>query len=168
MAKNGHFLWNFKPILDIFYCGHIYVSNGRSWGTTSRPHLGDLVMNLFFTLGSTTPQFMPGDSPKMVHFGPIMVNYGRLFDIPNCFWQIWTVLCPSDTFGPFKTKIISLPQIDKVGFGRGGLEQKIIVLFEMVEKSPDGSKRVSNGRKQSVDHFGPYWTSLERWQACHV
>ena len=26
---------------------HIYVPNGMKWGSTSRPHIGDLVMSLF-------------------------------------------------------------------------------------------------------------------------
>ena len=50
--------------VDLFFtffiisCGHFYVPNGVFWGSSSRPHIGDLVMNLF------TP-FMTGDGPKM-------------------------------------------------------------------------------------------------------
>ena len=51
-----HLVWNMNMAahLQIFIFtffidyGHIYVSNGRSWGSTSRPHIGDMVMNLFF------------------------------------------------------------------------------------------------------------------------
>ena len=31
-------------------CGHIYVSKGKNWGSTSSPHIGDVMMSLFFTL----------------------------------------------------------------------------------------------------------------------
>ena len=54
MAKNGHFSWNFDLFLTFFIdCDHIYVPNGKIWGSTSRPHIGDMMMSLFFTLGST-------------------------------------------------------------------------------------------------------------------
>ena len=54
MAKNGHFSWNFDLFLTFFIdCGYIYVPNGVKWGSTSSPHIGDMMMSLFFTLGST-------------------------------------------------------------------------------------------------------------------
>ena len=54
MAKNGHFFMEFRPIFDFFIdCDHIYVPKGAIWGSTSRPHIGDMMMSLFFTLGST-------------------------------------------------------------------------------------------------------------------
>ena len=69
-----------------------------------------------------------------------------------------------DTFGPFQTKINLLPHKDKVGFGRGALEQTINFLFEMVQKGPDVPKRVPNDQKHLgwsfrtlLDPFGPLW-----------
>ena len=48
MAKNGNFSWNFNLLLTFFIdYGHIYVPNGMFWGSTSRPHIEDLVMSLF-------------------------------------------------------------------------------------------------------------------------
>ena len=37
----------------------------------------------------------------------------------------WFQVVPFDPFGPFETKMIFLPQKDKVGLGGGALEQKI-------------------------------------------
>ena len=52
LSKNGHCFVELIPIFDIFIvCGHIFVPNGVFWGSTSRPHTGDLVMNLFFYFG---------------------------------------------------------------------------------------------------------------------
>ena len=46
--------WNFDLFLTFFMdCGHIYFPKGHIWGSTSRPHIGDMMMSLFFTLGST-------------------------------------------------------------------------------------------------------------------
>ena len=54
MAKNGHFFMEFDLFLTFFMdCGHIYVPKGAIWGSTSRPHIGDMMMSLFFTLGAT-------------------------------------------------------------------------------------------------------------------
>ena len=61
-------------------CGHIYVPNRMFWGSTGRPHIGDLVMSLFLLWG---PLFMTGDGPKMVHFGPKMAKHGRLVNVPK-------------------------------------------------------------------------------------
>ena len=69
-----------------------------------------------------------------------MVNLD-IFDNLGPFWA------HLDTFGPFQTKINLLPHNDKVGFGGGAFEQKIMFLFEMAQKSPDGPKRVPNGQK---------------------
>ena len=53
MAKNGHFSWNFDVFLTFIDCDHIYVPNGENWVSTSRPHIGDVVMSLFVILGLT-------------------------------------------------------------------------------------------------------------------
>jgi len=79
--KTAIFSWNFDLFLTFFIdCGHIYVPNGMFWGSTSRPHIGDVVMSLFLLWG---PPFMTGDGPKMVHFGPKMAKYGRLVNVPK-------------------------------------------------------------------------------------
>ena len=62
------------------------------------------------------------------------------FDYLGPFWA------HLDTFGRFQTKINLLPLKDKVGFGGGAFEQKIILL-EMVQKGRDGTKRVPNSQK---------------------
>ena len=70
----------FWPIFDIFHCDHIYVPNGMKWGSTSSPHIGDVVMSLFLLWGWP---FMTGDGPKMVHFGPKRAKHGRFVDAPK-------------------------------------------------------------------------------------
>ena len=68
MAKTAISPCNFDLFLTVFIdYGHIYVPNRYFWGATSRPHIGDLVMNLFFLLWG--PTFTTGNDPKMVHFG---------------------------------------------------------------------------------------------------
>ena len=52
----------------------------RNFGSTSWPHIGDLVMSLFLLWG---PPFMTGDGPKMVNFGPKMAKPGRLVNVPK-------------------------------------------------------------------------------------
>ena len=49
--KKGHFFVKLLPIFDIFIdCGHIFVPNGVFWGSTSRPHIEDLVMGHIFVI----------------------------------------------------------------------------------------------------------------------
>ena len=71
--------------------------------------------------------------------GSEMVN----LDVSDNLGLIWA---HENTFKPFQTKIILLPVKDKVGFGGGAFEQKIISLFEMVQKGPDVPKRITNGQ----------------------
>ena len=51
LLTDPFFPWNF----DLFFIdyGHIYVPNRLLWDSTSRPHIGHLVMNLFLSLVST-------------------------------------------------------------------------------------------------------------------
>ena len=44
---------------------------------------------------------------------------------PKSFWPFGTPFGPLDPFGPFQTKMIFLPQMDKIGFCRGASEQNI-------------------------------------------
>ena len=71
----------------------------------SRPHIGDLVMNLILLWG---PPFLTGDGPKMVHFGPKMSKHGRLVNVPKWSkrvqmgpkWSSQVFLTIWDPFGP--------------------------------------------------------------------
>jgi len=79
--KTAIFSWNFDLFLTFFMdCGHIYVPKGNIWGSTSRPHIGDMMMSLFSLWGRP---FMTGDGLKMVHFGPKRAKHGRLVNTPN-------------------------------------------------------------------------------------
>ena len=56
MSKKGSTRPSALGLVDLFLtffidCVHIYVPKGVFWGSTSRPHIGDMVMSLFFTLG---------------------------------------------------------------------------------------------------------------------
>ena len=62
-----------------------------------------------------------------------MVN----LDVFDNLGPIWAHL---DTFGPFQTKINLLPQKDKVGFGGGAFEQKIIFCLKWSKKVQTGQK----------------------------
>ena len=69
------------------------------WGSTSRPHIEDLVMSLFWG-----PPFMTGDGPKIVHFGPKMAEHGRPVNVPK-----WSKK------GPNGTKMIDPRVFDHMG-----------------------------------------------------
>ena len=101
---------------------------------------------------------MTGDAPKMVYFGPKMGKHDKFVNIPK-----WSKGVQKDT-------IFAPKGHSKVW--RRCLWAKNHFLFEMVQKGPNGPKGVPNGQK----HLGwpfwpfltPFWTTLERWQACHV
>ena len=116
--KTAIFSCNFDLFLAFFIdCDHIYVPKGTNWGSTSRPHIGDLVMSLFFTLGSTVHDWgWPKNGPfwpkngqtwqacqrskvaQKGSKGTQIVNL-RLFDYLGPFWAYL------DLFGPFQTRI---------------------------------------------------------------
>ena len=152
MAKDGQFSWDFGPISEtILDCGHIYDPNGRFWGFTSRPHIGDVVMTLFLRLD---PPFMTGDGQKWsildqkwlkmaglstLQSGTKMVNI-TVSTIWDHFWPIWTLL---DHFkqelifcseAPLQNPILSI-------WGKKSF------LSEMVQSGLDGLNRVSKGQK---------------------
>ena len=83
---------------------------------------------------------MTGNGPKIFHFGPKMAKHDRLVNAPKWFKRVqmgpkWSALVfliiwdpvwiHLDPFGPFQTKMIFLPQMDKIGFCRGASEQNI-------------------------------------------
>ena len=59
MAETAIFSWNFDICLTFFIdCGQIRVPNGEFWGSTGRPNIDDLAMNLFLLWG---PPSMSGE-----------------------------------------------------------------------------------------------------------
>ena len=98
--KTAIFSCNFDLFLAFFIdCDHIYVPKGTNWGSTSRPHIGDLVMSLFFTLGSTVHDW---GWPKN---GPFWTKNGQTWQAcqrskrdqngqPMCFWPFRTLFGP--------------------------------------------------------------------------
>ena len=144
------------------------------WGSTSSPHIGDVKMSLFFTLGSTVHDWgWPKNGPfwtkngqtwqacqrsKVVRRGPKgteMVNLS-LFEHLGPFWAH---LGP---FGPFQTKMIFLPQMDKERFGRGAWEQKINSCLKGSRWAQKGRKCSKRLRLTILFPFWPLWTTLER------
>ena len=106
--KTAIFSCNFDLFLAFFIdCDHIYVPKGTNWGSTSRPHIGDLVMSLFFTLGSTVHDWgWPKNGPfwtkngqtwqacqhsKVVQKGPKCSKRLRLAILVP-FGPLWTTL----------------------------------------------------------------------------
>ena len=90
--------------------------------------------------------------------GSVMVR--DVFDNLGLFWA------HLDTSVPFQTKINLLPHKDKVGFGGGAFEQKLIFVWNCSK----GSKRAQKGPKWSktsrltiLDPFGPFWTPLDHF-----
>ena len=82
-------------------CGHIYVPKRRTWGSTSSPPIGDVVMSLFFTLGSTVHDW---GWPKN---GPFWTKNG----------QTWQACQRSKVVqrGPKGTKMVNLSLFDHLG-----------------------------------------------------
>ena len=87
------------------------------------------------------------------------------------FLPFWALL---DSFRLFQTKIAFLllstsakPEINIKNllypFGA-----KKSFLSEMVQRGPEGPKRIRNGQKHLGWPFWPFWTTLGHWQACHV
>jgi len=101
--KTAIFFIAFQLFFFTFFidCSHIYVPNGVFGGSTSRPHLGDLVMSLFFTLGSTVHD---KGWPKN---GPFLTKSGKK-------WQA----CQRSKViqkGPKGTKMVNLSDLDPLG-----------------------------------------------------
>ena len=155
----------FWPAFDIFHrlrpylCSKREVLGFHKQATHRRP--GD---EPFFTLGSTVHDWgWPKNGPfwtkngqtwqacqrsKVVQKGPKgtkMINQS-VFDHLGPFWA------HLDTFGPFQTKMNFLSQMDKVGFGGGASEQKIIFCLKWSKRVQMGPKGVPN----SPVRYGPF------------
>ena len=66
MAKNGRFYGILTYFWPFFIdCRHIYVPNGKLWGSTSKAHIRDLAMGVFILWG---PSSWLGITQKKVNF----------------------------------------------------------------------------------------------------
>ena len=130
--------WAINPWLGGVKNGPFWTKNGQTWQACQRS--------------------------KVVQKGPKgskMVNLS-VFDHLGPFWA------HLDHFGPFQTKIDFLLRSTSATpiWGKK---------FIFVWNGPKGSRWAQKGPKWSktlrltiLDPFGPFWTPLERWQACHV
>ena len=83
--KSVIFEWNFALFLSFFMdSGHIYVPSGVFWDFSSRTHIGDLVMNLFFTFYTINGLV----SPKKANLTPKMAEHDRPFNVPMWFKKV--------------------------------------------------------------------------------
>ena len=88
------------------------------------------------------------------------------------FWTFGTLLGPSGPFWTISNKnwYFAPKHLCKTLFCPFGAKKSF--LSEMVQKGPDGPKRGPKWSKRLrltiLVPFGPLWTTLERWQACHV
>ena len=81
-------------------------------------------------------------------------------DQPKCFWPFGTVLGPSGHFWTISDKNEFFVPNGQSRVWRRCFRAKNHFLFEMVQKSPDGPKRVPNGQK----HLGwPFWSLLDNF-----
>ena len=159
--KTAIFSWNFDLFLTFFIdCGHIYVPKRKTWGSTSSPHIGDVVMSLFFTLGSTLHDWgWPKNGPfwtkngqtwqacqrsKVVQKGP---KENKMVNL-SLFEHLGSLLGPSGTFWTISDKNdFFAPNGQSRGWQSRCFGAKYQFLFETVQKGPDGPKRVPNGQK---------------------
>ena len=85
---------------------------------------------------------------------------------PSVFDHLGPFWAHLDPFGLFQTKSNFLPQVDKVGFGGGASEQKIIFCWKWskgVQMGPKGSQMVKKTIGLAIlVPFGPFWTTLGR------
>ena len=66
--------------MSVRFSRNLHKIIGRFWDSASRPHIGDMVMNLFLLWG---PPLMTGDGAKMVNFGQKMTKHGRIVNVPK-------------------------------------------------------------------------------------
>ena len=103
-------------------CGHICVPKGKTWGSTSSPHIGDVVMSLFFYSGvhrswlgmAQKWSILDQNWPNMVGLSPLKSGQkgskrGQNGQ-PKCSWPFgtllgtsgpcWTISDKNDFFAP--------------------------------------------------------------------
>ena len=174
----------FWPIFGIFHRLRPYLcTKGTNWGSTSRPHIGDLVMSLFHFGVQRSWLGMPQKWSILDQKWPNMAGLSTLQSgpkgserdqngQPKCFWPLGTLLGPSGPFWTisnknwyFAPKHLCQPLLCPFG-------AKKSFLSKMVQKGPDGPKMGPKWSKTFrltiLVPFGPFWTTLECWQACHV
>ena len=84
---------------------------------------------------------------------------------PSCFWPFGTLWGSNGHFWIISAKNQFVTPKGQSRVSRRCFWAKNNFLFEIVQRGPDGPKRVPNGQKQ----LGwPFRTTLECWQACHV
>ena len=129
------------------------------------PHIWDVVISHFLLWG---PPFMTRDGPKMVRFGSKMAKHSRLvtalkwfkrvqkrpkmanLSVLDDFGHIWTIL------DHFRQKWFFSPNRQSRDWRRC-FRAKDQLLFEMVQKGPDGPKWSKKLRLTILvlrDHFG--------------
>ena len=131
---------------------------------------------------------MTGDGPKMVHFRPKMAQHGRLVNAPkwskgahikgtkmvnlSLFDHLGPFWAHLDPFGPFQTRIDILLRSTSATPYFVHLGQKNHFWLKWSKRVQMDPKGVPNNQKDSGWPFwsllNPFWTTLERWQACHV
>ena len=138
MAKNGHFFMEFWPIFDI--CHRL------------RPYLCSKREELGFHKQAT--HMRRSDEPFFyfwVH--RTWLGMTKKWSISDqkwptmCFWPSGTLLGPSGPFWTISEKNDFLPEMDKVGVGRGALEQNInscLKRSKRVQMGPKGFLMVKN------------------------
>ena len=117
MVKTAILLWNFDICLTFFIdCGYIHVPNGEFWGSTGRPHIEDLAMNIFFLWGPLSMSGELGMAEKWSILDqkwqnmPVLstpqsgLGGSKMVSPCNCFWSFGT------HFGQFKTRLIFVLQ----------------------------------------------------------
>ena len=129
--------------------------------------------------------FMTGDGPKWSILDQKWPNMAGLSTLqsgpkepkrdqngqPKSFWTFGTLLGPSGPFWIISNKnwYFAPKHLCKTLFCRFGAKKSF--LSEMVQKGPDGPKRGPKWSKRLMltilVPFGPFWTTLECWQACH-
>ena len=123
-------------------------------------------MNHFFNLGSTV---QGGVGPKMAIFLPTMTKHGELFNVAK--WSKTAQNVQLDLFGPFQAKF-NFP------LKRTSAKEPYVFSGHCFYFWLKSSKRVqmdtlwfqimNNLYISCFGPFGPFQTTLQRWQTCHV
>ena len=148
----------------IFQTGYFGVLQAGHTYETGRP--GD---EPFLLWG---PPFVPGDGPKMVHFGPKTARPGRLVNVPKWSkrvqmgtkWSSQVFLTIWGHFGPIwtpldnlKQKLIFCSRVPPPYFVHLGQKNHLCLKCSKgVQMDPKWSQMIKNTWD---DHFGLFWTT---------